>query len=81
MNYMSHNIGMIGIDWCELGLNSTDFVNCSAAEERIKNQIVHFCLDKRLLEIENIKNQIQKDKLSLDKNKVHLLYDILISLD
>ena len=47
-----------------------DFQNCEILQDKIKAEMIRYCLEQRLIELKNCSDEFDKEKRSLDATKV-----------
>ena len=49
-----------------------DFQNCEILQDKIKAEMIRYCLEQRLIELKNCSDEFDKEKRSLDATKVKI---------
>ena len=47
-----------------------DFQNCEILQDKIKAEMIRYCLEQRLIELKNCSDEFEREKRSLDATKV-----------
>ena len=47
-----------------------DFQNCEILQDKIKAEMIRYCLEQRLIELKNCSDEFDKERKTLDDTKV-----------